>query len=140
MEKRRIGSSNLEIAPLIVGGNVLDGRSTNKSLSEFWTSSLDRGANVIGTADNYSFWVPGNIGGESETIIGNWLKLSGKRHQVIVSSKCGGKGRRGLAPAVIREDVDASLRRLGVHCIDLYYAHRDNLGVPQEDVLSTFPV
>lgn len=138
MEKRRIGSSDLEIAPLIVGGNVfgwtLDEQESFRILDEF----VDRGANVIDTADNYSFWVPGNIGGESETIIGNWLKRSGKRHQVIVSSKCGGEGRRGLAPAVIREDVDASLRRLGVDCIDLYYAHRDDPGVPQEDVLSTF--
>jgi aryl-alcohol dehydrogenase-like predicted oxidoreductase len=136
MEKRRIGNSELQIAPLALGGNVFgwtaDERASFAVLDEFVAS----GGNMIDTADVYSAWAPGNSGGESETVIGRWLKRSGKRDQVVIATKVGFMG--GLAPDVICAACDASLQRLGIDCIDLYYQHTDDQSVPLADSLGAF--
>jgi aryl-alcohol dehydrogenase-like predicted oxidoreductase len=133
MEKRRVGNSELQIAPLALGGNVFgwtaDEPASFAVLDEFVAS----GGNMIDTADVYSAWAPGNSGGESETVIGRWLKQSGKRDQVVIATKVGFMG--GLAPEVIAKACDASLQRLGIDCIDLYYQHTDDQGVPLSDSL-----
>ena len=136
MEKRRIGNSKLEIAPLALGGNVFgwtaDEPDSFAVLDEFVAS----GGNMIDTADVYSAWAPGNSGGESETVIGRWLKRSGKRDQVVIATKVGFVG--GLAPEAIATACDASLQRLGIDCIDLYYQHTDDESVPLADSLGAF--
>ena len=136
MEKRRIGKSELEIAPLGLGGNVFgwtaDELTSFAVLDEFVAS----GGNMIDTADVYSAWAPGNAGGESETVIGRWLKRSGKRDEVVIATKVGFAA--GLAPEVIAAACDASLQRLGVDCIDLYYQHTDDQKVPLADSLGAF--
>ena len=136
MEMRRIGNSELEIAPLALGGNVFgwtaDEPASFAVLDEFVAS----GGNMIDTADVYSAWAPGNSGGESETVIGRWLKAGGKRYQVVIATKVGFVG--GLAPEVITAACDASLQRLGIDCIDLYYQHTDDQSVPLADSLGAF--
>jgi aryl-alcohol dehydrogenase-like predicted oxidoreductase len=141
MEYRALGRSPLQVSPLCFGGNVfgwtVDER-TSFSLLDAW---LDAGFNFVDTADVYSRWAPGHAGGESETVIGRWLKQSGKRDQVVIATKVGmdmGEGRIGLKPARIREAVEASLRRLQVDCIDLYQAHKDDETTPLEDTLGAF--
>jgi aryl-alcohol dehydrogenase-like predicted oxidoreductase len=136
MEKRRIGNSELEIAPLALGGNVFgwtaDEPASFAVLDEFVAS----GGNMIDTADVYSAWAPGNSGGESEAVIGRWLKRSGKRDQVVIATKVGFVA--GLAPEVIARACDLSLQRLEIDCIDLYYQHVDDPKVPLADSLGAF--
>lgn len=136
-----LGKSGLVIAPLVFGGNVFgwtaDEAMTYRLLDEF----VDRGFNLIDTADVYSRWVPGNQGGESERLIGSWLKRSGKRHAVLLATKVGmemGPGQQGLSKSHILAAVDASLKRLQVDVIDLYQAHKDDLGTPVEETLDAF--
>jgi aryl-alcohol dehydrogenase-like predicted oxidoreductase len=138
---RELGTSGIETPPLILGGNVF-GWTADKATS---FAVLDRFADASGTlvdtADVYSKWVPGHQGGESEAIIGEWLKQSGKAGQVKIATKVGmldGEGGTKLAPARIAAACDASLKRLGVETIDLYFAHQDDADVPQEDVLGAF--
>src|SRR5690606_14532473 len=138
MKKRTLGASDLTVAPIAFGANVfgwtLDEQASFKILDEF----VDHGFDLIDTADTYSTWVPGNKGGESETIIGNWLKNSGKRNQVIIATKLGGdmgQGKKDLSAPYVRKAVEASLKRLQVDHIDLYQTHYDDLDTPVEETL-----
>ncbi len=141
MNKRALGRSGLQVSPLAFGGNVFGwtvDEATSFSLLDAW---VDAGFNFIDTADVYSRWVPGHAGGESETILGKWLKQSGKRSQVVLATKVGmdmGPGRKGLAPAYIRRAVEDSLRRLQTDCIDLYQSHDDDADTPLADTLATY--
>ena len=136
MDKRRIGNSELEIAPLALGGNVFGWTADEATSFAVLDMFVDAGGTMIDTADVYSAWVPGHSGGESETVIGKWLKRSGKRDQVVIATKVGFLA--GLAPATIGPACDASLQRLGVDCIDLYYQHKDDEAVPLADSLGAF--
>jgi hypothetical protein len=140
-ELRELGTSGLRTPPLVLGGNVF-GWTVDKAQSfRILDAFADAGGVMIDTADVYSAWVEGNKGGESETIIGEWLRQSGKRDKVLIATKVGmldGEGGQKLAPARIAAAAEASLRRLGVDTIDLYFAHQDDEDVPQEDVLAAF--
>ena len=139
MHKRPLGKSPLSIAPLAFGGNVFGWSVDEKRSFELLDAFVDAGGNLIDTADAYSAWVPGNRGGESETIIGRWLKQSGKRAQVVIATKVGKWAEQpGLSPTNIQQAVDGSLRRLQVDCIDLYQAHEDDASVPLEETLGAF--
>jgi aryl-alcohol dehydrogenase-like predicted oxidoreductase len=136
MQQRPLGHSPLSIAPLAFGGNVFGWSVDAKRSFELLDAFVDAGGNLIDTADVYSAWVPGNAGGESETIIGKWLKKSGKRDRVVISTKVAKWAEHpGLSPVNIRQAVDGSLQRLQVDCIDLYQAHQDDASVPMEDTL-----
>lgn len=138
--RRPLGRSGITVAPLAFGGNVFgwsvkDAAGTGRLLDAF----VDGGFNLIDTADVYPAWVPGNKGGESETLIGQWLKSSGKRDQVVIATKVAKWGERpGLSPENIEAAVDDSLRRLGIDTIDLYQAHEDDPSVPLEATLGAF--
>ncbi|GEO41707.1 oxidoreductase [Skermanella aerolata] len=141
MEKRQLGRSGLEVVPLCFGGNVfgwtIDQPTSHRVLDAF----VGEGFNFIDTADMYSRWAPGNSGGESETIIGSWLKGRGDRDNLVIATKVGmemGPGKKGLAPAYIRASVEDSLRRLQTDYIDLYQSHADDPDTPFEDVLGTY--
>ncbi len=139
MQKRPLGKSSLSIAPLAFGGNVFGWSADERRSFELLDAFVDAGGNLIDTADAYSAWVPGNHGGESETIIGKWLKRSGKRAQVVISTKVGKWVEHpGLSPVNIQQAVDGSLKRLQVDCIDLYQAHEDDASVPLEETLDAF--
>lgn len=141
MKMRRLGRSNLEVSPLAFGGNVFGwtvDEATSFSLLDAW---VDAGFNFIDTADVYSSWVPGHAGGESETLIGKWLKRTGKRERVVLATKVGkpmGPQRQGLAPGYIRQALDESLRRLQTDHIDLYQSHDDDAETPLADSLGAF--
>ena len=141
MQLRLLGRSGLQVSPLAFGGNVF-GWTVDETLSfRLLDAWVDGGFNFIDTADVYSRWAPGHAGGESETIIGKWLRQSGKRNRVVLATKVGkpmGDGKVGLSPAYIREAVDASLRRLKTDHIDLYQSHDDDAITPMEDTLGTF--
>jgi aryl-alcohol dehydrogenase-like predicted oxidoreductase len=141
MERRLLGRSRLSIAPLIFGGNVfgwtVDERGSFVLLDAFVAS----GFNCIDTADSYSTWVPGNRGGESETIIGKWMKLRGNRADVVVATKVGsemGPGMKGLSKQYILRAAEDSLRRLQTDFIDMYQTHRDDNGTPVEETLEAY--
>ena len=141
MEKRKLGNSGLEVFPLAFGGNVfgwtVDERASFRLLNEFVESGFD----LIDTADVYSKWVPGNQGGESETIIGNWFKETGKRTRVILATKAGiemGPGKKGLSRAYLFQAVEDSLRRLRTDYIDLYQSHVDDPETPFEETLEAY--
>jgi aryl-alcohol dehydrogenase-like predicted oxidoreductase len=141
MNKRKLGHSGLEISPLVFGGNVfgwtLDEPASFKLLSAF----VAAGFNAIDTADVYSKWVPGHTGGESETIIGNWMKQSQNRDKVIIATKVGmemGPGRKGLSKAYILRSAEDSLRRLQTDYIDLYQSHTDDAETPFEETLGAY--
>jgi aryl-alcohol dehydrogenase-like predicted oxidoreductase len=122
MEKRKLGNSGLEIAPLAFGGNVFGWTADEPTSFALLDRFVDAGFNLIDTADMYSTWVTGNSGGESETIIGKWLKRSGKRAKVVIATKVGkavGPGSGGLSKAYIMKAVEDSLRRLQTDTIDL---------------------
>ncbi len=138
---RELGRSGLQVSPLCFGGNVFGwtvDEATSFSLLDAW---VDAGFNFIDTADVYSIWAPGHTGGESETIIGKWLKKSGKRDKVVIATKVGkpmGEAKKGLAPAYIRQAVEDSLRRLQTGHIDLYQSHDDDADTPLADSLGAF--
>jgi len=141
MEKREIGASGIQVYPFCFGGNVfgwtIDEEKSFKVLDAF----VDAGFNFIDTADVYSSWAPGNKGGESETIIGNWLKKSGKRDKVIIATKVGkpmGPGKKGLSKKYITQAVEDSLRRLQTDHINLYQSHSDDKDTPLLETLETF--
>ncbi len=139
MQRRRIGSTDLDVFPLCLGGNVFGWTCDEAESFAVLDAYAEAGGNVIDTADAYSSWVPGNAGGESETIIGNWMRSRGNRHRIIVATKVGlWSAHKGLAPATIRAAVDGSLKRLGTDYIDLYYAHTDDRETPLEDTLRAF--
>ncbi len=141
MQLRPLGRSGLDVSPLCFGGNVFGWTVDEPLAFRLLDAWLDAGFNFVDTADVYSRWVPGHAGGESETLIGKWLRQSGKRNRVILATKVGkpmGEGKSGLAPAYIREAVDASLRRLKTDHIDLYQSHDDDAATPLEDTLGAF--
>jgi len=139
MQLRPLGNSPLSIAPLVFGGNVFGWSADEKRSFELLDAFVDAGGNLIDTADVYSAWVPGNRGGESETIIGKWLQKSGKRQQVLIATKVAKWVEQpGLSPANIRQAVDGSLKRLQLDCIDLYQAHEDDASVPLTETLGEF--
>lgn len=139
--KRKLGQSEIQVAPLAFGGNVFGwtvDEPTSFSLLDQFVSS---GFSLIDTADMYSRWLPGNSGGESETIIGKWLKQSGKRQQVVIATKVGmemGPGKKGLSKAYILQAVEDSLRRLQTDYIDLYQSHIDDADTALEETLETY--
>jgi len=139
MIRRRLGRSALETAPIAFGGNVF-GWTVDESVSfALLDAFVDAGFNLIDTADGYSAWVPGNQGGESETIIGKWLARSGKRDKVLIATKVAKFARRpGLSAANIALAVEDSLRRLQVDRIDLYQSHQDDPATPIEEALGAY--
>jgi aryl-alcohol dehydrogenase-like predicted oxidoreductase len=141
VEYRELGNSGIQIAPIMFGGNVFGWTVDQAKAFELLDAFVEAGFNAIDTANVYSRWIEGNEGGESETIIGAWLKERGNRDQIIIATKVGhdmGERGRGLSRAHIMQEVDASLRHLKTDYIDLYQAHRDDPNTPLEDVLATF--
>ncbi len=141
MTQRRLGSTDLKIAPLVLGGNVFGWTADRDASFAVLDAFVAGGGTMIDTADVYSAWVDGHRGGESERMIGEWLTASGKRDSVLLATKVGmlpGEGGEKLAPARIIAAAEASLQRLGTDRIDLYYAHQDDESLPQEAVLEAF--
>jgi len=141
MEQRQLGRTGLTVAPLCFGGNVFGWTADEATSHRLLDAFVDAGFNFIDTADVYSAWAPGNKGGESETIIGNWLKSRGNRDKVVIATKVGsemGPGKKGLSPAYIRTAVEDSLRRLQTDRIDLYQSHWDDPDTPFEDTLGAY--
>ncbi len=136
---RALGRSGLKTAPLVFGGNVFGWSADEDASFALLDAFVDTGFNLIDTADVYSAWVPGNRGGESETIIGRWLKRSGKRDKVLIATKVAKWSEHpGLSAKNIEAAVDASLARLQTDVIDLYQAHEDDAKVPLEETLGAF--
>jgi aryl-alcohol dehydrogenase-like predicted oxidoreductase len=139
MQQRQLGQSSLSVAPLAFGGNVFGWSADEKRSFELLDAFVDAGLNLIDTADVYSAWAPGNRGGESETIIGKWLKRSGKRDRVAIATKVAKWSEHsGLSPMNINEAVEGSLKRLQIDYIDLYQAHEDDATVPLHETLGAF--
>ncbi|MES3001869.1 MAG: aldo/keto reductase [Pseudomonadota bacterium] len=140
MQQRPLGRSGIMVSPLCFGGNVFGWTADERMSFSLLDAWVDAGFNFIDTADVYSRWAPGHTGGESESVIGRWLKQSGKRDKVIIATKVGmdmGEG-ESLAPSYINKCIDASLRRLQVERIDLYQAHKDDQATPLEATLEAF--
>jgi aryl-alcohol dehydrogenase-like predicted oxidoreductase len=141
MQTRKLGNSGLEIGPLMFGGNVFGWTADEAASFKLLDGFVGAGLNAIDTADVYSRWVSGHRGGESETILGNWLKARGGREKVIIATKVGmempnvGKG---LSTAHIRESCEASLKRLRTDYIDLYQSHTDDASTPIEETLAAY--
>lgn len=140
MQKRTLSDTTLTTAPVIFGGNVFGWTIDEKRSFEILDAFVASGFNMIDTADSYSRWVPGNKGGESETIIGNWLHERKNRSQLIIATKVGSDMGNGtdLSPRHIRQSVEDSLKRLRTDYIDLYQSHYDDLNTPIEETLSTY--
>ena len=141
MEKRRLGNTGIMVSPLCFGGNVFGWTVDEAQSHHLLSAVVDGGLNFIDTADVYSTWAHGGEGGQSETIIGNWLKKTGKRDSVIIATKVGkdmGNGKNGLSKAYITKAVEDSLKRLQTDYIDLYQSHDDDQSVPLEESLSAF--
>ena len=135
--KRMIGESGIEVAPVALGGNVFDWTADEAASFAILDAFVDAGGTMIDTADVYSAWVPGHVGGESERLLGRWLKRDpAKRGKVVIATKVGFMA--GLKPDTIAPTCDASLERLGVETIDLYYQHQDDRAVPLADSLGAF--
>jgi len=136
---RRIGSTNIEIFPLGLGGNTFGNTTDGPASEAVLDAFLDGGGTFIDTADQYSYWKPGNRGGESETILGEWMRKRKNRQRVILATKVGGwPEHKGLTPDNVNVSVDGSLRRLQTDYIDLYYAHFDDESRPIEEIAATF--
>ena len=139
MSTRPLGRSGISVQPMALGGNVFGWNVDQATSFTVLDAFVDAGLNLIDTADVYSAWAPGNQGGESETIIGEWLAKSGKRDEVVIATKVAKwASHRGLAPATIQAAAEDSLRRLGIETIDLYFAHEDDRSVPLADTLGAF--
>ena len=142
MELRRLGRSELMLAPIVFGGNVLGWTANEPDSFRILDAFIDGGFNAIDTADTYSRFVPGNRGGESETIIGNWLKQGGgRRARVLILTKVGhemGPGKSGLSKKYIIAEVEESLQRLQIDWIDLYQSHRDDAATPMQETLEAY--
>lgn len=141
MEKRRLGQSSLEVAPITFGCNVFGWTADEKMSFALLDAWVDAGFNFLDTADVYSRWHTGNSGGESETIIGKWLKARGNRDKIVLATKLGiemAPDKKGLSRAYMQTAVEASLRRLQTDYIDLYQSHRDDPETPIEETLSAY--
>jgi aryl-alcohol dehydrogenase-like predicted oxidoreductase len=141
--RRRLGRTGLEIAPVVLGGNVFGWTLDDKAGFAVLDAFVDHGFDAIDTADVYSRWVPGNSGGESEALIGRWLKARpGMRDQVTLFTKVGGdmggSGQKGLSPRWIHDGLEASLRRLGVETIDVYFSHFPDAETPVAETLAAY--
>lgn len=141
MKTRKLGNSSLEVAPLMLGGNVFGWTADEPTSFKILDAFVAAGLNFIDTADSYSTWAAGHTGGESETVMGNWLKRSGNRDKVIIATKVGseipGQG-KGLSKAWILREAEESLKRLQTDYIDLYQSHRDDLSTPVEETLEAY--
>jgi aryl-alcohol dehydrogenase-like predicted oxidoreductase len=139
MQKRRIGRSELQVAPLMFGGNVFGWTADEATSFSILDAFVDAGLDFIDTADVYSAWVPGNQGGESETIIGKWFRQSGKRDQIVLATKVSKlPQRKGLSAANIQAAVEDSLRRLQTDYIDVYFSHDDDAETPLAETLGAY--
>ncbi len=142
MQKRQLGNSDLQVAPITFGGNVFGWTIDEKKSFEIIDAFIGAGFNFIDTANNYSYWVKGNDGGESERIIGNWVKKRRIRDKVVIATKVGGRGKSAERPNTSRkhilEEVDQSLIRLQTDYIDLYQTHYDDGLTPVEETLSAY--
>ena len=144
MQQRQIGRSGLHVAPLALGGNVFGWTADEATSFAVLDAFVDGGFNLVDTADVYSRWAPGHQGGESEAVIGRWLKASGKRDRVVLATKVGkpmgdeGSGKSGLSRRWIRQAVHDSLQRLQTDRIDLYQSHDDDTATPLEETMAAF--
>jgi aryl-alcohol dehydrogenase-like predicted oxidoreductase len=141
MEKRELGNSGIRVAPFAFGGNVFGWTVGKKNGFELLDVFSGAGFNLIDTADVYSTWVPGNKGGESETMLGEWMSSRKNRDSMVIATKVGkpmGPDKKGLSRKYIREAVEASLKRLQTSYIDLYQSHDDDSGVQMEETLETY--
>ncbi|WP_252108206.1 MULTISPECIES: aldo/keto reductase [unclassified Halomonas] len=139
MNKHPLGRSGIEIAPLAFGGNVFGWTADEKRSSELLDRFVERGFNAVDTADVYSSWAPGHRGGESEKVLGKWLKQSGKRNDIVLMSKVGlWEARKGLSRSNIEAAVNDSLTRLNTDYLDVYFAHTDDQDTPLEETLTAF--
>lgn len=140
MQKRKLGQSDLEFVPIAFGGNVFGWTADEATSHKLLDAFVDHGFSFVDTADVYSRWFPGNKGGESETVIGSWLKQDpSKREKIVLATKCGmGLPSGALSAKNIKESVEASLKRLNTDRIDLFQSHKDDKDTPQEETLSTY--
>jgi aryl-alcohol dehydrogenase-like predicted oxidoreductase len=138
MQKKPLGRSGLATAPIVLGGNVFGWTADEATSFEILDRFVDAGFNVVDTANAYSTWVPGHQGGESETIIGRWLKRRGNRDRVLVATKVGWEmgADKGLTASQVEKQVEASLARLQTDHIDLYQTHKDDPDTPVEETLA----
>ena len=141
MKKRKLGKTGMEISPLVFGGNVFGWTVDQAASFKLLDAFVAAGFNSVDTADVYSKWMPGHTGGESEMILGEWMKRSGNRNKVIVATKVGmdmGDGKKGLSKSHILRSAEDSLRRLQTDCIDLYQSHIDDPDTPMEETLGAY--
>jgi aryl-alcohol dehydrogenase-like predicted oxidoreductase len=141
MKKRELGKSGIEVAPWALGGNVFGWTADEPTSFKILDAFVDAGFNLVDTADTYSRWLPGHVGGESETVIGKWFQQSGKRDKIVIATKVGmdmGDGKKGLAKSYILKEVEDSLKRLQTDHIDLYQSHQDDATVPLEETLDAY--
>jgi len=141
MQNRTLGTSGLSISPLVLGGNVFGWTIDESQSFEILDAWVDAGFNCVDTANVYSVWQPGHQGGESETIIGRWLKRTGKRDRIVLATKVGwtmGDGRKGLARDYVVQAAEESLNRLQTDYIDLYQSHLDDPDLPVEEPLAAY--
>ncbi len=141
MKMRKLGNSGLEVSPLAFGGNIFGWTVDESTSFRLLDAFVAAGFNFIDSADVYSKWVPGNKGGESESILGKWLKRSGKRRQVVIATKAGsemGPGQKGLSKAYILRAAEESLKRLQTDYIDLYQSHIDDTETPLTETLEAY--
>jgi aryl-alcohol dehydrogenase-like predicted oxidoreductase len=139
--KRELGNSGLKVAPLALGGNVFGWTADEKTSFRLLDAFTAGGGDLIDTADMYSTWVPGHKGGESETVLGKWLRRGGNRQKVLIATKVGkemGPGKKGLSKPYILRAVEDSLKRLQTDHIDLYQTHEDDPDTPLEETLEAF--
>ena len=142
MRKVQLGNTDLEITPIIFGGNVFGWTLNEEESFRILDAFIARGFNAIDTANNYSYWVPGNVGTESERIIGNWIKSRGNRDKIILATKVGGRNliqdKPNTTKSHILKEVEESLLRLNTDYIDLYQTHYDDTKTPVEETLSAY--
>lgn len=139
MKKRTLGRSGIDIAPLVFGGNVFGWTADKARSFELLDRFVERGFNTIDTADVYSSWAPGLSGGESETVLGQWLTRRGRRDDVVLMTKVGlWEQHKGLSAANIEAAIEGSLKRLGTDYVDVFFAHTDDAEVPLEETLTAF--
>jgi aryl-alcohol dehydrogenase-like predicted oxidoreductase len=141
MSMRELGRSGLKVSTVCLGGNVFGWTADEKASFAVLDDYTASGGNFIDTADIYSTWAPGHVGGESETVLGKWLKSRGNRDKIVLATKVGsdmGQGRKGLKAGYIARAIEDSLRRLQTDYVDLYQSHRDDEETPQEETLGAY--